>query len=340
MTTPEQHLEQLRERALAADVEPVTEPDELARRSLHSLLLTSELTPAPDRPEVDVRLHGPAVPGHEIAVRNATAILTALQEAIAAIGQAIRHTPTSRGSIQSDILRATELRMSPSLGAGSVVFHLSGAAEEITGDEAAELTGSDTLVDAAVGSLFALLEQSNADDLESSTLTSDLRRLGPRTAKHLSDLSKRVVDDEIDIDLRWRNPAGHRRTAALQRRAALAIRDAIERNRVETDTVQLTGTLLTVSVVAKAELQLEDQDKTRVRLAVSPDDAPTLGPFFDKRVVATAERTTKWSTNTGIETRSYRLLELRLAEAPGASDLPSHRWPPVPPGGETTDHQG
>jgi len=309
VTTPDERLEELRSRALAADIAPVSDPEELAELSIRTLLDNVGGVIRPNHPEVNVRLHGPRVPAHDVPVREAAAILNSVQEAVASIGQALTHEPTTRGAIQANVLRATELRLSSSVGAGSVIFRLAGPSGDVLGDETA-LTG--TLVDRALGELFSLVEQSEADDLETSTLAQELRGLGPRVAKHLSDLVKQVVEDEIDVDFTWRSSEARARQVSLQRRSALAIRDAIERNKVETKLVELKGILITVSRVTNAELLTDDEG--RVRLSVSDEQAGMLGPFYNQRVTVIAEQTTTWSTNTGQEKRKFRLIELRLAE--------------------------
>ncbi len=318
MTTPDEHLKELRKQALAADIEPVSDPEELARLSIRSLHENLGGVLQPDRPEVDIRLHGPGVPGQEIPVREAAAILTSIQETIASIGQALTRQPTAHGPLRSQVLKATELHMSPEVRPGSVSFHLIGPGEEVSGNEAAELTGTDTLVDTAVQQLFALMHQSEAGELETGTLAAELRRFGPRVAKHLSDLVGQVVRDEIDVDFTWRSPRGQRRRASLQRRSAQVIHNAIKLNEVDTKTVELVGTLITVSKVAKAELQTEDQG--RIKLSVDDQTAAGLGPYYNHRVTVSAEQTTRWSTNTGQETRTFRLLDIRLAEDDPANE--------------------
>jgi hypothetical protein len=312
VTTSPKRLQELRARALAANVETINDPDELARRGMRAHLVEIGALVPPDRPEVAVRLHGPGVPDHEVPVREVTGILSSLQEALASIGQALRHEPTVRGAIQASIQRATELFMSPVIAGGSVVFHLAAAGERVTGDEAVELTGTDTLVDAAMGELFTVFERSEAHQLDSAALARDLRRLGPRTAKHLSDLVKRVTDDEIDIDLSWRNPQGTRREASLQQQAALTLGQAIDRNKVEVKMVQMRGKLATVSSIAKADLLTDSGE--RIKMAVDTDIASALGPYYNQRVIVRVEQTTVWSTSTGKETRTFSLVSIQLAE--------------------------
>jgi hypothetical protein len=170
--------------------------------------------------------------------------------------------------------------------------------------------------------LFSVFEQSEAQQLDSAALAHDLRRLGPRTAKHLSDLVKQVIADEIDIDLSWRNPRGRRRDATLQHQAALALGRAIDRNRAEIKVVELTGVLVTVSAVGRAELRTDGGE--RIKLAVDAVVAPNLGPFYNQRVAVQAEQTTVWSTNTGKETRTFSLVDIRLMDPGQATSQAPH----------------
>lgn len=77
-----------------------------------------------------------------------------------------------------------------------------GPGEQISGDEVAVSTGTDTLVDAAMRELFTLVAQSeDTAALETARqLARELRRFGPRVAKHLSELTGHVIQDEIDLD--------------------------------------------------------------------------------------------------------------------------------------------
>jgi hypothetical protein len=326
VTTPDERLEALRALALAADVEVISDPEELARQGIRAHVEDIGGFLPPDLPEVDVRLHGPGVPAHDIPVREATAILTSLQETVASIGQALsQHKTTSSGPINAQILKSTELRMSPTVLPGSVVFHLTGPGEDITGEEALALTGTETLVDAAMRELFALVEQSQKTaELETAGLLAhDLRRFGPRVAKHLSDLTGNVISDEIDLDLSWRTPRGQRQWASLQRHSAQTLQDAIKLNEVKSSRVELTGVLTTISLTHKAELRM--LDNRRVQISANDKLAASLGPFFNERVTVVAEETVRWSINTGRETRTYRMLDIRHAEP--NTDSSSHSEP-------------
>lgn len=145
-----ERLEQLRARVRASDVESAGDLEELTRRGIRAHLEEVAGFVPPDRPEIDIRMYGAGVQAHEIPDREAAGILGPLQEAVASIGQVIARKATATGRINADVLRATELRLSPALLPGSVVFHLIGPAEDISEAEAPELTGTETLVDAAM----------------------------------------------------------------------------------------------------------------------------------------------------------------------------------------------
>lgn len=156
--------------------------------------------------------------------------------------------------------------------------------------------------------LFTLVERSaDAEKPETAgSLARELRRFGPRVAKHLDELAEHVVKDEIDVDLNWRTPRGRRHHAALERRSAQTIRSAIKMNEVETRRVELTGVLITVSTAKKAELRT--LDRRILKLTVDDLLAASLGPFYNRQVIVLGEETVKWSTDTGRETRTYQML--------------------------------
>lgn len=311
MTTSEERASALRARLAGASLEGPRDSIELANLSTRAMLRDSGYAIAESAPKLDVRLHGRSIPGHEIPVREATSILGSLQEAVSACGQAVAKKATAAGSVQSAILRATELRLSPALGFGSVVFHLGGAAESLEGDEAPDGIGSDILLDRVFRDLFAILNSVASDDLGETTTVDSLKLLGPRTVRHLNDLAKEVTESEIDIDLSWLNGSGSA-NASLHRRGALALKDAIQRTREEVEQKTFHGTLSTVSTLVHPQLLADDGQ--RIDMSVSPEEAARLGDYFNRRVVVEVEQTTTWSVTTGKETLRYRLLTIGFAE--------------------------
>jgi hypothetical protein len=329
VTIPAEHLEALRQRALAADVEPISDPLELARQSIRAHQEDMGWVTRPDLPEIDIRMHGPGVPGHDIPVREAMSILAPFQETVSSLGQVITQQATASGPINASVLRFTELRMTPELLPGSVIFRLTGPGEDLSGDEAAALTGSDTLVDEAMRALFEIVDQSaNTEDLGAAgNLAEGLRRYGPRVAKHLSHLVDSIVKDGIELDMSWRTPRGRRREATLPRRSAMTIQEAIKLNEVVSRRVELTGTLITISRTKKAELKLPDRGS--LKLEVPAHLTPSLGPFYDKNVTVIVDETVRWSAHTGRETRTYAMRSIHLVDAADSGQ------PEISVGGET-----
>ncbi|MEV4875404.1 MULTISPECIES: hypothetical protein [Streptomyces griseus group] len=301
-------------RARLSEVELPEAPQssgELARVSVQAMLADAGLKTRDVDPRLDVRLHGRAVSGHEVPVRQASSILSSLQEVVSACGQAVARKITAAGSMPGAILRATELRMSPALGFGSVVFHLGGASEVVTGDEFPGTTGTETLLDRVFGELFEVLDFVAENGIPDPEAVNHLRKLGPRFAKHLNDLAKEVMASEIDVDLAWKSSSTSTESS-LKRPGALALKDAIERNREEVTTETFHGVLSTVSTVVRPQLLMADG--RRIDMSVDALVAANLGMYYNREVAVEVEQRRLWSIATEQETLSYKLLHINLAE--------------------------
>ncbi|MFJ2648294.1 hypothetical protein ACIO1C_16350 [Streptomyces sp. NPDC087420] len=312
MNTSKERAAALRARLSKAKLPtPPQASGELGRASIHAMLAEAGLKPREVDPRLDVRLHGRAIGGHEVPVRQATSILGSLQDVVSACGQAVARKITAAGSMPGAILRATELRMSPALGFGSVVFHLGGASEVVTGDEFPGTTGTETLLDRVFGELFAVLDFVAKNQIPDSVTVEHLRKLGPRFAKHLNELAKEVMDSEIDIDLAWRSSSSSA-DSTLKRPGALALKDAIERNREEVSSEYFQGVLSTVSMLVRPQLVMFDG--RRIDMAVDVQVAANLGMYYNRQVAVEVEQRRLWSIATERETLSYKLLHIELAE--------------------------
>lgn len=330
MTTPDQRAAALKARLAKASLDAPRDSTELASISTHAMLRDAGYPITEQRPQLDVRLHGRAVPGHDVPVRQATSILGTIQEAVSACGQAVAKKATAAGSIHSAILHATELRFSPALGFGSVVFHLDGTSEQITGDEIPETTGTETLLDLVFRTLFKIIDVAQIDDPAKSSPVEHLRLLGPRTAKHLNDLAKEITESEIDVDFTWRSRVESSKTT-LGRRGALALKDAIERTKEEVTIQRIRGTLSTVSTLVHPQLLADDGQ--RINLAVTPEAAAHLGAYYNRRVEVQVEQSRNWNITTGRETYTYKLI--RIDHLAGETDAADQQVIPDPPGSHT-----
>jgi hypothetical protein len=312
VVSPPPNLDDLRQRILAEAPPPAADPADFARVTREARLAISRGRVAPRGSEVRVRIAGAGVPGHDLPVHLAAQLLDALQGAITAVGSALHKSnkvkpPKDAAGKPLGIKKATELRLSSNIGAGSVVFFLEGTPEDLKGDELFT-QGSDGLVDLAVSELFGVLATAQSDDADQiGKLTSDLQRLGAMTASKLNRLAERTAENELELDLGHWSPSGSRKSAVLARRGADAIKDAIERNRVRHVRQVLRGTLNTVSDGADMLRMTLDDDVTQRRLSVDPEIGVTLGSLLGKRVTAEVETTIRWKVASGRERRTYKL---------------------------------
>lgn len=270
--------------------------------------------------QLRVRLAGMGVPGNDVPVHLAAQLLDALQGAITAVGSFVHKSDNVKTPKHADtgkrlgIKKATELRLSPTIGAGSVVFFLEGAAEKLRDDELIPVRAN-SLVDAAVVELFAILEKAESDSEDHiGELTDELKRLGAMAGSKLNTLAECAIESEIDLDLGHRSPSGDRHAVILKRRGAEAIKEAVERNRQRTEPETLTGVLHTVSDGADKLRMTLDDDVTQLRMDVEPAVGLHLGAMLGQRVVAEVITTIKWKLASGKERRSYELLSAQLSK--------------------------
>lgn len=313
-------LESLRASILLDAPDPASDPAdfaevaELARRSI-------ELgEPAWAGAQVRVRMSGPGIARHEVSVRAGTRILDLVQGALTAIGsslvkraQAQLPVDRKRGG-RVGVKRATELKMSSQISAGSIVFVLRGRSEAPDPDALID-EPSEGLIDSASVTLLDLLaraENDSPDDL--GHVTSDLQALGASVASKLSGLTEQMVNNDIYLDLGHRSPRGRRHNAVISRRGADVLREAIDRNRKRTDDDTFVGTLNTVSDGSDM-LRMTLADGTQRRLSVDPELGVHLGTLLGRPIVAQVETTTTWHLTTGKEVRKHRMLDAHQEDA-------------------------
>lgn len=310
MSTPSELLALMEERLRADPSQSPVDADELGRLSVAAMIRDSGGPASVVAPTLAVRMHGTGVPGHDVALEDAFAILNPLQHACSSIGQSIAKVATAAGRIPEVIRKGTQFRLSPILSPGSVVFHLRAPTEPVTGEEIPGVTGSDTLADVTLTRLMNVIRLAEQTD-NMPGVSSEVRRFGPRAAKHLNDLAVAIAASEIDVTLRWQN-GRETRSALLNRRCALSLQDAISHNRTQTRTVTINGVLVTASTVEPIAIRSDDDDRL-IKLVVTPELASTLDEFCFRRVVAQAEETIIWRLSKGTETRHYALLSIHLA---------------------------
>jgi hypothetical protein len=313
-----ERLAELERRILAQSTEAVDSLAELSERSMrsHQAIVRGDFGSEPT--QLRMRLHGEGVKGHQVAADQAGALLRQTQLAVRWIGARLRTLGDekqleAKAGDRMGIAAATRLFIQPQFGAGSLIFELVGEERPPDGAQAAiaePVALDDTLLDRSVQQLIAIIASSEADTPESlGALSGQVARMGPRVASQLKRLAEHVTDDEINIDLRWRGSAGRTRSANLGRRGALAIKDAVERNRVKEDEIVLTGLLETVST-GKDQVRIDTPNET-FKMDVDEALGVTLGGLLHREVTARLARRIVWH-QTGKETTSYRLLAVEV----------------------------
>ena len=259
-----------------------------------------------------IRITGTKTAAHHVAVRTASKTLLSLQESLSAIGASMADRATRAGRIPEEILRATELHLTPRVLPGSVEFTLVRPEPEtlFRGTE-------DELFDDSLAALVTFLSDLNRDDLDSSAIVSQLRSFGPRTAKHLFDLSEVLLEESVGVDLNWEDRQGTVSHASLGRRSAAYLKELALENSQKTTLETITGTLVTVSQVDRQALVLDDGSK--IPLRADADLQPDLALLYGKRILATVELTVSVNLTTGKEKRVYHLQQVE-ADSPGTSD--------------------
>jgi hypothetical protein len=312
-------VQEARSRLLQTAPEPYDSLEELVRRSqrAHDKLVRNDQSP--DATEVTIRLHGAGVNGHKVPVAHASPLLDELQRTVKWIGASLRKDldankilGSRRDRDRRGLAEATRLFLQPQLGAGSLVFHLVAEAPS-DGEGTLGVDSSESLLDLALQRLIGVVTDAEADQAEDlGQLADAVRRIGPQAASAINKVADTVVKHDIDIDLTWTSGLGRRRTAKLRRRGALAIKDAVVRNRERTEVIPLTGLLETVSV-GKDPVRVETPDGTTYKMAVDAELGKQLGPLLHRTVDVRAEETITWLASGKVR-RRYVLLSAEAVD--------------------------
>lgn len=258
------------------------------------------------------RFIGGTADRHELNIRAATRALLALQESVSAIGATLLGLATLVGKLPASVIAATELRLSPQIAPGSVVFTLN---RPTHGEEHIAAIEERPLLDESFDVLLDLIQEINAGHLDPNAVATRVRALGPRAAKHLFDLSGILVDESLGLDFGWNNLAGQHREEVLSNSGARYLKAVAKEGTTKIEEVEFVGTLLTASVERNQKLKIQRADGTKVSLSARPELRENLAPFYTRPVRVYATETLKVSTTTGKETLSYEMRSIELLEA-------------------------
>ena len=252
---------------------------------------------------LNARFTGSLPAAHEIGVRAVVDVLGQFQDVLAEIGAAIVDDVPARGQLPESVRSRTELRFSPQVEPGSVVFTLHPPQTE------AGLVPSDSLplLDQSLERLFLLFDSVELPESSGAgpeTVVNSLVEFGPRTARHLFLFARALSVDGLSLDLGWTTSGSQLRKSRLSSTGATYLRVLARKATTRDLDVTLRGEILNLGVdnVHKFE------DEERGPISIKSDDALTdaLHPTFKQsRVEISAKETESINTVTGAVRRTY-----------------------------------
>lgn len=190
---------------------------------------------------------------HSLGVRVVSSALGEMQESLSEIGARILDNVPLRGPLPRDVVKATELELSPAVGAGSVVFAMHPPAESGLFDLSVE-----TILDQAIDRLFGVfgVAQAEAEGRSAGIDSSELlQALGPRVALHVFRFAKTLAGEGLNMDFSWASGTGEKTWASLGVDAA----KHLERLAKDATTREIEGTL------SGTVFRLGDDDRHKFR---------------------------------------------------------------------------
>ncbi|WIB66234.1 hypothetical protein DEI93_09525 [Curtobacterium sp. MCBD17_035] len=250
------------------------------------------------------RFTGSLPAAHELGVRSATTVIGSLQDVLAEIAATIREVVPKRGPLPAPILDATELRFSPSVSEGSVIFTLRRPERTELWD--AERGDAD-LLEEALRSLFRMFDEvekpatsGQGDELVPRTLGD----LGPRTARHLARFARALSSDELNLDLGWTQPGGRSLSSRLSSAGAAYLGKLANEATTRSRPVTLHGTVHRLGNDNKH--RFADDERGLLSIASSSDLTDELARTFRRgRVALSATETESINIATGKSTWQF-----------------------------------
>jgi len=259
-----------------------------------------------------------ALPGtHELGVRSATTVIGSLQDVLAEIAATIRDTVPKRGPLPAAILEATELRFSPAVSEGSVIFTLR-RPDRPTLWQAAE--NEIDLFEQSLQSLFSVfdeIERPASAGRGKDEVPETLGNLGPRTARHLVRFARSLSTDDLNLDLGWSQPGGTAVTSRLSSSGAAYLGELAAKATTRTQPVTLTGSFHRIGNDDKH--RFTDDVRGVVSIASSTELTDEFARIFRRgRVSLDATETESINVATGRSTWNYAAVAVTML----APDVP------------------
>jgi hypothetical protein len=272
---------------LAKFAEVPPEPSTAAGLTRDALLnrrdvLAFQLSSATAR-QLELELLGEPVIGHSVRVDFLSGVLKSLQEAVAAVGQAVGGAVTKTGVVPKRIREATSLRLVGTF-AGSFGVKLEGPQVMWQAPLFPDENHSPELFDEVVGMVLDVVNAATEDDPEAS-IRDHAAPLGIRAVHHLQELAGTLTSVDR-AQFRWRLPDGEGRSVTLSRLSAEQLYSVLGSTDLSEEEIHVAGRLVGASLV-RSRFELETKDGSVLNGRVDAGLVGTLSRFFDADCVAT-----------------------------------------------------
>lgn len=292
-----------KEAKLAAD--PGNFAQEMSLSSLEDQLeqLQRELRQAKEEREkeiVDLAFRGKGADWGSMRLHMLGPLMTAFSSVVHHSCYFQRHKKAlSSGPMPADILEEADLRMAGLEDGSSKVV--------VTGKLSPNLFGNSLLED-ALEDLFAVLR---ADSEEK--LTEAVSDVGIQSVNHLQTFLEELDRYDLELEMWWDTPRQRERRWDGSRRRISKLRDSLGHLRVDEQTLEVEGTLVSISRRGRVEIEVDAGD---VLSCSFPDKMlKTVRRFhIEDRVWSRVVESTTRNMATGRERQSYRLERLRYPE--------------------------
>lgn len=248
-----------------------------------------------------IHITGPSVKEHSAPLKAVGNLLSALQDGVDAVGASIKGIVTSAGSLPSDVTGRTQLSMIASPMPGSVVIQVSptlgrdvdlypeGREQSLFDIE--EEIDAHPLADMAFGEFSSLIRDLNIEEPNKTAFLERLTDCGPRVASTMQAFCESIEKGALDVDFEWTEPGSDLETSRITHEAARYATVLIRNANITSETTQIVGRILTVTMSPKDKLRVLTDDEQEVLIAVgtiSPSDV--VGLHTGDRVKVEAER--------------------------------------------------
>lgn len=217
-----------------------------------------------------IHITGPNVEDNSAPVRSVGTLLTAIQDGVDAVGAAIMGKISLSGSLPSTITGRTQLSLVASPLPGSVVIQVAPTLDRMA-DLYPEEKGeplfdiekeidAEPLADQAFTEFSTLVKELGEDDPLKKEFVDHLTELGPRVASNMRGFCDSVDKGGVDVSFEWSQPGKEPESSFISHSSAKYAVTVIDNANIENQSVNIVGTLLTVTTSIKDRLRVLKQD--------------------------------------------------------------------------------